>query len=147
MKCPECGFEGVLDNEKFCGECGANIRTNDSKWDTPKWKWGSLISSIALVFQFWSVIFIDHSHYPSNPDFLIGSALFGFPLMIYLLYKERTQKIKYGFAWITFPLIIWFFMFFFVGDYYKPTILLLVYVVPAFVIDIWYIRKLYEVGK
>jgi len=25
MKCPECGFEGVLDDEKFCGECGANI--------------------------------------------------------------------------------------------------------------------------
>jgi len=25
MKCPNCGFEGVLDNEKFCGKCGANI--------------------------------------------------------------------------------------------------------------------------
>ena len=25
MECPECGFKGVLDNEKFCGKCGANI--------------------------------------------------------------------------------------------------------------------------
>ncbi|KAF5424303.1 MAG: PEGA domain-containing protein [Candidatus Methanocomedens sp.] len=31
MKCPECGFEGVLDNEKFCGKCGANILLDKHK--------------------------------------------------------------------------------------------------------------------
>ena len=25
MKCPECGFEGILEDEKFCGKCGAHI--------------------------------------------------------------------------------------------------------------------------
>jgi len=31
MECPECGFKGVLDNEKFCGKCGANILLDKHK--------------------------------------------------------------------------------------------------------------------
>ena len=143
MKCPECGFEGVLDNEKFCGECGAFIRTDESKWNAPKWKWGSLISSTMLVFLFWFYIFTGQE---SNTEFLIGLAVYGFPTITYLLYKERIEKIKYGLAWITFPLITWFFGY---NYAFQEFILynLIYFVIPAIVIDIWYVRKLNEVGK
>ena len=142
MKCPECGFEGILEDEKFCGECGAVIQTKESKWDLPKWKWGSLIASTVLVFLFWFVV----CDYGYREEFLLGLAIFGFPTIIYLMYKERTDKIKYGLAWITFPLITWLFgtPYTFDGEIFINFILL---VIPAIVIDIWYVRKLNEAGK
>ena len=136
MKCPECGFESILEDEKFCGECGAVIRTKESKWDVPKWKWGSLITSTVLVFLFWFFITIN-SYYPQFP---LGLAIFGFPVIIYLMYKERTEKIKYGLAWITFPLIIWLFS----GYTFEEEMfaILFILVIPAIIIDIWYVKKL-----
>ena len=153
MKCPECGFEGVLDNEKFCGECGANVGTIESKWDTPKWKWGSLIVSTVLVFLFWSLpiigpqigIYNAHDHYEHFFQYIMGFllclAFFGFPTVIYLMYKERTHKINYGLAWITFPLITLLLFSFegFSGDIF---IFFIILVVPAIIIDIWYVKKL-----
>jgi len=138
MKCPECGFEGILEDEKFCGECGAVIRTEESKWDLPKWKWGSLIASTVLVFLFWSLfLFIAGYHV----EFLLGLAIFGFPVIIYLMYKERTEKIKYGLVWVVFPLIVWLFGtdYSFEEEIFTSFIFL---VIPAIIIDIWYVRKL-----
>ena len=136
MKCPECGFEGVLESEKFCGECGAAIRTDESKWDAPKWKWGSLIASTVLVFLFWLFIAVDSDY----AEFFLGLAIFGFPVIIYLMYKERTEKIKYGLVWVVFPLIVWLF-----GDdyFFEDIFILFIFlVVPAIIIDIWYVKKL-----
>ena len=152
MKCPECGFEGILEDEKFCGKCGAAIRSEESKWNAPTWKWGSLIVSTVFVFIFWFFIdeknayYYDWEYYTYFSRFLSGLALFGFPTIIYLMYKERTDKINYGLAWITFPLIIWLFGtdYPFEGEVFTYFILL---VIPAIVIDIWYVRKLNEVGK
>jgi len=140
MKCPECGFEGILEDEKFCGECGAVIRTEESKWDVPKWKWGSMIAATVLVFLFW-LIAIDNSYFP---EFLLGLAIFGFPTIIYLMYKERVGKIKFGLSWIAFPLISWLF-----SNPFKEEVItyLILLVIPAIVIDIWYVRKLNGVGK
>ena len=162
MKCPECGFEGILEDEKFCGECGAVIRTEESKWDLPKWKWGSLIASTVLVFLFWSFVaifaiflYVDFN----NAGFQLGLAIFGFPAIIYLMYKERTEKIKYGIVWIVFPLLVALplplvFLGSMVGlfPYYPITggrifTYFIIFVIPAIVIDIWYVRKLNEVGK
>ena len=138
MKCPKCGSEGILEDEKFCGECGEVIRTEESKWDLPKWKWGSLIASTVLVFIFWYFI-VDR--YYSYTEFLLGLAIFGFPAIIYLMYKERTEKIKYGLVWVVFPLLVWLF-----GTDYSfeekifPYFIFLV--IPAIIIDMWYVRKL-----
>ena len=136
MKCPECGFEGILKDEKFCGECGADIRTEESKWDVPKWKWGSLIASTVLVFLFWLFIAVDSDY----AEFFLGLAIFGFPVIIYLMYKERTEKIKYGLVWVVFPLIVWLIS----DDYYFEDIFILFifFVIPAIIIDIWYVKKL-----
>jgi hypothetical protein len=136
MKCPECGFEGILEDEKFCGECGAAIRTEVSKWDLPKWKWGSLIASTVLVFIFW--LFIVGS-YRSITEFLLGLAIFGFPVIIYLMYKERTEKIKYGLVWVVFPLLVWLFGSYSVDEMFPYFIF---FVIPAIIIDMWYVRKL-----
>lgn len=136
MKCPECGLEGVLESDKFCGECGANIGTNESKWDAPKWKWGSLIASTVLVFLFWLYILDNSGTY--TEDFLLGLAIYGFPTMIYILYKERTKKIKYGLAWITFPLITLL-----GSNYWEDLIIIsILLAIPAIVIDVWYVHKL-----
>ena len=43
---------------------------------------------------------------PTTPLILMILLIFGFPATIYLMYKERTAKIKYGLAWIFFPIII-----------------------------------------
>ena len=84
--------------------------------------------------------------YEYSRGFLLGLAIFGFPTIIYLTYKERAEKIKYGLAWITFPLIAWLFgtSYPFEEDVFTYFILL---VIPAIVIDIWYVHKLKEVSK
>jgi len=91
MKCPECGFEGILEDEKFCGKCGAAIRSEESKWNAPTWKWGSLIVSTVFVFFFWIIINGNNADYYYWEDymymyysrFLSGLAFFGFPTIIY----------------------------------------------------------------
>ena len=49
MKCPNCGAE-VREGDKFCGECGETIRHKIGIALAPKWKWGSMIASLVLVF-------------------------------------------------------------------------------------------------
>ena len=144
MKCPKCGFEGILEDEKFCGECGEVIRTEESKWDLPKWKWGSLIASTVLVFIFWFFVLesiIEYIFFNTYKGFLLGLAIFGFPVIIYLMYKERTEKIKYGLVWVVFPLLVWLF-FPKVSYVINPSTYFIFLVIPAIIIDMWYVRKL-----
>ena len=118
MKCPNCGAE-VREEDKFCGECGKPLRRQIEI--APKWKWGSMIASLVLVFIFWFVCMAivvdsipysleDYEQYEQYIDqYLITSVtllIFGFSVTGYLMYKERTAKIKYGLGWILFPILI-----------------------------------------
>jgi predicted amidophosphoribosyltransferase len=48
MKCPSCSAE-VGEKDKFCGECGKPLRSEVAS----KWKWGSMIANLVLLFIFW----------------------------------------------------------------------------------------------
>ena len=134
MKCPNCGAE-VREEDKFCGECGKPLRREIEI--APKWKWGSMIASLVLLFISW--IFAGPIA-NSSEELLLPLLIFGFPATIYLMYKERTAKIKYGIAWILFPFLILFFGL----DSSEPeaTILgFLFFAIPAIVIDVIYVYK------
>ena len=104
MNCPNCGAE-VPEKAKFCVKCGEPLRREIEI--APIWKWGSMVASLVLIFIFWIVcILIAMEMDPITPLILMILLIFGFPATIYLMYKERTAKIKYGLAWIFFPIII-----------------------------------------
>ncbi len=139
MKCPnpDCNAE-VKAEDKFCGECGKPLRQEIE----PKWKWESMIVSLVLIFIF-GVLTITSARYAGQGQFLAFLLLLGFPATIYLMYKERTAKIKYGLAWILFPILM---LLFSVVDNYSYRIsdifvLFIVLAVPAIVIDIFMVKK------
>jgi len=133
MKCPYCGAE-VREEDKFCGECGKPLRREIEI--APKWKWGSMIASLVLIFIFWMVAL----YYDGVVLWEEILLIFGFPVTIYLMYKERTKKIKYGRAWILFPSLIllfsldaWDIEVIFLGFFF--------FAIPAIVIDVIYVYK------
>ena len=100
MECPYCGAE-VKEGDTFCGECGKPLRREIEI--APIWKWGSMITSLALVYFPLFGFMVGKSSY--HEEALLISLIFGFPATIYLMYKERTKKIKYGLAWIVIPIL------------------------------------------
>lgn len=142
MKCPNCGAE-VHEEDKFCGECRENLRREIEI--APKWKWGSMIASLLLVFIFWFLIFAETSWIYGGMDkkIFLTLIIFGFPTTIYLMYKERAGKIKYGLAWILFPILI-LLVVLDVADAYEREFALwmfLWFAIPAIVIDVIYVYK------
>jgi predicted nucleic acid-binding Zn ribbon protein len=103
MKCPNCGAE-VREEDKFCGECGETIRREIEI--APKWKWGSMIASLAIVFTIW---LLGVAESPCDEIIVIHIVwgVFAFPAIIYLMYKERTKKINYGLIWILLVVVLW----------------------------------------
>ena len=138
MKCPNCGAE-VRKEDKFCGECGKPLLREID----PKWKWGSMIASLVLILFFWSWC-VDGIYFRREAEelliLLIILLIFGFPATIYFMYKERTKKIKYGLAWILFPILI---LLFCLGWYplLHALVEFLLFAIPAIVIDIIYVYK------
>ena len=124
-------------------------------------KWGSLKAAYMLLFLFWGggmyLISTENMIFPMSefrliPLFIV--IIFGFPVTIHLLYKERTENIKYGFAWILFPLLavlvdLWCWVpdrmakFDPKGSWAPGNIfiLFLIFVLPAFIIDVVYVHK------
>lgn len=144
MKCPNCGEE-VREADKFCGECGKPIRREIEI--APKWKWGSMIASLVIVLIFWIICiaasFTGESY--TDPVVLIILLIFGLPATIYLMYKERTEKIKYGLAWISFPILTFHFTLEPYPDSAFEAFLLLA--IPAIVIDVIYVIYVYKQDK
>ena len=146
MKCPHCGAE-VNESDAFCGGCGKPLRREIEI--APKWKWGSMFASLVLTFIFW-MLCLDESY---NEVGLIILLIFGFPATIYLMYKERTKKIKYGLAWILFPIVTWFsglpygWYSSYSGRLYDETPeafgVFIIFIIPAIVIDVIYVYYVY----
>ncbi|PXF61321.1 MAG: hypothetical protein C4B59_05055 [Candidatus Methanogaster sp.] len=71
---------------------------------------------------------------------MITSLIFFFPTTIYFMYTERAGKIKYGLAWILFPILMLLF-----GldarDLGDALWLFLWLAIPAIVIDVIYVYK------
>jgi uncharacterized OB-fold protein len=103
MKCPNCNAE-VHEEDKFCGECGENLRREIEI--APKWKWGSMVASLAIVFFIWLLVVTESSDYGIAVIHIVGG-IFVFPAIIYLMYKERTEKIKYGLIWILLVVVLY----------------------------------------
>lgn len=125
-----------------------------------KWELESMIASlIALIFFYW--ILIPYSCY--NPDLLIISIIFGFPLVVILMWKERREK-KYRFVWILIPIFTYLIgipyghahgtmgyspLFHIeVGEYcqefFSTYSTLAISALPAFIIDYYYIKNKYK---
>ncbi len=144
MKCSICGFENRK-GAKFCGECGKPLITEVSS----TLKWGSMIASLVLVLIFWyycwnsslynPYAYYSYATYAYTPLTIL--LLLGFPTTIILMYKERTAKIKYGYAWILFPI----FSFLFASFLQKPPgdifAVFFIFAIPAIVIDYLYNQK------
>jgi len=160
MKCPHCGAE-VNGSDAFCGDCGKPLRREIEiapsilreieirlnfiwKWRGLTWKWGSMTVSLVLVFLFWAIC-IDMTYY--GDGLLTILLIFGFPTTIYLMYKERTKKIKYGLAWISFPILTFFsgipYGWNFMGLYGTLGAfgVFIILIIPAIVIDVIYAYK------
>lgn len=135
MKCPNCNAE-VHDEDKFCGECRENLRREIEI--APKWKWGSMIASFVLVFIFIVCLTAESDLY--NGPIFMTLLIFGFPTTIYLMYKERVGKIKYGLAWILFPILV--FLFSLYTEYTELAFWMVLWAaIPAIVIDVIYVYK------
>ena len=129
MKCPNCGAE-VRKEDKFCGECGNPLRPEIA----PKWKWGSMIISLFLMFLFW-LFSIDCY----NEGIPIGWFIFALPAIAYLMYKERTEGKTYErLIWVLFPLILLFSV---VEEIEAISIGFFIFAIPAIVIDVIYVYK------
>lgn len=124
MKCPnpKCGYEKVLEDDKFCGICGISLRYEIS----PILKWGSMIASLVLLLYFWIFSF----------NTFLWVAI---PVTIFLLYKERTTKIKYGPVWILFPILTLVFNLLY--DY-RVALRFFILCVPAIIIDLFVLKNL-----
>ena len=134
MKCPNCNAE-VHEEDKFCGECGENLRREIEI--APKWKWGSMIASLVLVL-FFCFFIINVTN--ASEELMITSLIFFFPTTIYLMYKERAGKIKYGLAWILFPILM--LLFGLDTRYSEDTLWMFLWAaIPAIAIDVIYVYK------
>nr|AAU82847.1 hypothetical protein GZ1D1_34 [uncultured archaeon GZfos1D1] len=132
MKCPICGAE-VREDDKFCGECGERLRPEIA----PKWKWGSMTASLVLVFFFYFLIIGETN---ASAELAITLLVFGFPTTIYLMYKERAGKIKYGLTWILFPILM--LLFGLDAEYPENALSMFSLVaIPAIIIDVIYVYK------
>lgn len=129
MKCPKCNAE-VHEEDKFCGECGENLRREIEI--ASKWKWGSMFASLVLTFIFW-MICLDESY---NENGLIILLISGFPATIYFMHKERTGKMKYGLAWILFPILVLLFSLDAGGAAFGGFLFM---AIPAIAIDVIYV--------
>lgn len=113
----------------------------------PKMKWGSMIASLILILFYMLYFFISSYHnYTKSPDyysilFLSHTLLLflGFPTTIYLMYKERTTKIKYGLAWIIFPILYQVIVHLDSNLTWLAVFIMLI--IPAFVIDFIYVNE------
>ena len=133
MKCPNCGAE-VREEDKFCRE---NLRREIEI--APKWKWRSMAASLVLVFIFFCWLNINAD---MEVELVITLLIFGFPATIYLMYKERIEKIKYGLAWILFPILT--LLIGLTSDPYhseESFFQFLWLAIPAIVIDVIYVYK------
>lgn len=136
MKCPNCGAE-VHEEDKFCGECGKPLR-HEIKI-APIWKWGSMVASLVLVLIYW-ILCIGITLY-THLAVLIILLIFGLPSTIYLMYKERTEKIKYGLAWISFPILTFPFT---LQPYPEDAFeVFLSFVIPAIIIDVIFMLSMF----
>lgn len=134
--CPFCRAE-VQEGEKFCGQCGRKIAISKFLTDENKyWKWGSMIASIAILIIGW---FAGSNNVYYDYRFVFFGWLIAFPVIIYLMYIERTKKLKYAFAWISLVIVLIFI------DGLRPynynPILLPVLFSPAIALDAIYIFK------
>lgn len=134
MKCPHCGAE-VNESDAFCGGCGKPLRREIEI--APKWKWGSMIASLAIVFFIWSVVVTAASADMIEIHVIWG--IFAFPAIIYLMYKERTEKIKYGLIWILLVVVLYIFEELVLSG--SDGVILIFYNIPAFFIDLVYVYK------
>lgn len=134
MKCPNCDAE-VHEEDKFCGECGENLRREIEI--APKWKWGSMIASLTIVFFIWLLAVTETSD-SGIAVILIMGGIFAFPAIIYLMYKERTEKIKYGLIWILLVVVLYL-LGGLIADINEVVVIFLNS--PAFFIDIVYVYK------
>lgn len=101
--CPYCNTE-VQEGEKFCGHCGkkllsSKIFTEENKY----WIWGSMIASFVFLIIAW---WIGLNSLEYNYQFIFVGWLIAFPLIIFLMYKERAKKIKYALAWISVVIVL-----------------------------------------
>jgi hypothetical protein len=133
--CPYCGAE-VQAGEKFCGKCGKKLAVSKFLTDENKyWKWGSMIVSLVIILIAWvtgirnpyydEIIYPHDLVYPYSaylenstsyytdigsiyPDysFIFWGWLIAFPIIIYLMYIERTKKIKYCLSWISLVVVL-----------------------------------------
>lgn len=176
MRCPHCGAE-VNESDAFCGECGKPLQREIEiapsilrkikigltfiwQWRGLIWKWGSMIVSLVFIFSSCASC-IDQTY--KAEELLMILLIFGFPATIYLMYKERTKKIKYGLAWILFPILTWFSGLPY-GHSYRPIeyidgvltvspytrftdqtpeafFIFIILIIPAIVIDVIYVYK------
>ena len=159
MKCPYCGAE-VKEDDIFCGECGKPLRRRKIEIALPLprkieissiWKWGSMIASLVLIFSIWAIC-IEETYY--GEELLIILLIFGFPATIYLMYKERAKKIKYGLAWILFPILTWFSGIPYGWYYYRfydrtpeTFAIFIILLILAIVIDVIYAYYVYKQDK
>lgn len=133
MKCPHCGAE-VDESDAFCGGCGKPLRREIEI--APKWKWGSMIASLVLVVAVWLLGVVD----PIDDAILFIHIIWGvlaFPAIIYLMYKERTEKINYGLIWILLVVVLWILD----GLIWDDMFVGILFNIPAFVIDVIYVYK------
>lgn len=135
MKCPNCGVE-VHEEDKFCGECGEDLRREIEI--APKWKWGSMIASLAIVFYFW--LSVVTGAITELVEIHVIWGIFAFPAIIYLMYKERTEKIKYGLIWILLVVVLYIFEELVLAGRVEMAIFIFLNS-PAFFIDIVYVYK------
>lgn len=112
---------------------------------SPKWKWESMIASIILLFYFMILCYEDLKRIQGALSYLIFYFyLFCFLLAIYFMYKERTAKIDYVLYWVFSPILIVLFSVF-SGHPGIPFFLFVTLVIPAIVIDISLLEKIFAI--
>jgi FtsH-binding integral membrane protein len=146
MKCPNCGKD-ISEKAKFCKECGKPILSEID----PKWKWGSMIVSLVLLAFSWLGTYFDAMVHAYSYSVVPWIILFfvGCPLVIYLMYKERKVKIKYGRAWVIVPILLMLVGLsspIYVYNSYSQYVLNYFFfgVVPAIIIDLLAMHKIYR---
>jgi hypothetical protein len=103
----------------------------------PKWKWGSMIVSLGIVIFFWFIGILESSASHDFTSIHLIWGIFAIPAIVYLMYKERTEKIRYGLVWILIVSVLWVWDSFIWSDMITG----LFYNIPAFIIDIIYVYK------
>ncbi len=109
----------------------------------PTWKWGSMIASLVgiLILSILTSPFENFYESEIIIYLFLSVLIFGLPATIYLMYKERKERIEYGFAWIFIPILMMLFGFF---NRDGPDVAILGFLffgIPAIIIDFIYVYK------